>query len=412
MEKNSKTEVTALKKAYKPLGLYLHIPFCKSKCIYCDFYSLPHAEDQMDRYVSALCRQLAEVSRQTTAHEVDTIYFGGGTPSLLGAKRLKQMLKTIKKYYRIAQKPEITLEANPDSAGDWKTLRMLRRAGFNRLSLGVQSADDKQLQLLGRPHTFAQAQETVAAARKAKFKNISLDLIYGLPGQTMENWRDTLEKTAALSPEHLSCYGLKVEEGTPLWDRQSEFDFPDDDLQADLYLWTQTRLAELGYRQYEISNFAKPDYESRHNMKYWTLGEYAGFGPGAHSDLGDVRYAYVRDLDAYCTGVETQGDILSENERIPARERDLEYLMLGLRTARGIFKQEFEQQFRLRFGPVQAVLERFEKTGHAVLSDGRWRLTPEGFLISNQIIGQALEAVAEEKQRREDAVLRHDFRVV
>ena len=171
------------------------------------------------------------------------------------------------------------------------------------------------------------------------------------------------------------------------------------------------RLAQAGYEQYEISNFAKPGYESRHNLKYWTLGEYAGFGPGAHSDLGDVRYAYIRDLDAYCLGVEAQGDILSENERIPPRERDVEYLMLGLRLAKGVSRQEFEYRFRLPFGPVQAALERFERSGHAVLRSGRWHLTPEGFLLSNQIIGQCLEALAGEKLRREEAAARHDFRV-
>ena len=405
-------EVTAVKKKeYKPLGLYIHIPFCKSKCVYCDFYSLPNAEEGMDRYTAALCRQLAELAPRTQAHQVDTVYFGGGTPSYLGAKRLRQILKTVYKHYRLAKDAEITLEANPDSAGDWKNLRALRRAGFNRISLGVQSADDEQLKTLGRPHTFAQAQEAVAAARKAKIKNVSLDLIYGLPGQTMESWQDTVEKAAALGPEHLSCYGLKVEEGTPLWDMQGELALPDDDAQADMYLWTVERMGELGYRQYEISNFAKPDYESRHNLKYWTLGEYAGFGPGAHSDLGGVRYAYVRDLRAYCEGVETEGDILSENDRIPDRDRDIEYIMLGLRTSKGLSRKEFEYRFRLPFGPIQEVLERFAESGHAVLRGGRWRLTPEGFLVSNQIIGLCLEALAGEKVRREEAAARHDYRV-
>ena len=406
------TEVTPVKKKeYKPLGLYIHIPFCKSKCIYCDFYSLPQAEEHMDRYVSVLCRQLEEIAPQAAAHQADTVYFGGGTPSWLGEKRLRQVLKTVEKHYRLAKKPEITLECNPDSAGDWKVLRSLRRAGFNRLSLGVQSADDGQLKALRRPHTFAQAEEAVSAARKAGIRNLSLDLIYGLPGQTMESWKDTLEKAAALSPEHLSCYGLKVEEGTPLWEMQGALDLPDDDLQADMYLWTVERLGELGDGQYEISNFARPGYESRHNLKYWTLGEYAGFGPGAHSDLGDVRYAYIRDLAAYCGGVEGRGDILSENERIPQRERDIEYLMLGLRLTGGISRQEFEYRFRLPFTPIQAVLEEFEKSGHAALRGGRWGLTPEGFLLSNQIIGRCLEALAAEKLRREEAAARHDFRV-
>ena len=400
-----------MKKPVKPLGLYIHIPFCKSKCIYCDFYSLPRAEDRMDRYVSALCRQLAEIAQRTTAHTVDSVYLGGGTPSYLGEKRLRHILKTVKKHYHLSRDAEITLEANPDSAGDWRALRSLRRAGMNRLSLGVQSADDGLLRTLGRPHTFAQAEEAAAAARRARIRNLSLDLIYGLPGQDLTGWKDTLERAAALEPEHLSCYGLKVEEGTPLWDMQEKMDLPDDDAQADMYLWTVERLGALGYEQYEISNFARPGRASRHNMKYWTLCEYAGFGPGAHSDLGDVRYAYLRSLDTYCAGVEAGVSVLESNEHIPSRERDIEYVMLGLRLTQGISRQEFENRYRLPFAPIQSVLERFRATGHAALAGERWRLTPEGFLVSNQIIGQALEALAGEKLRREEANARHDYRV-
>ena len=400
-----------MKKPVKPLGLYIHIPFCKSKCIYCDFYSLPRAEDRMDRYVSALCRQLAEIAQRTTAHTVDSVYLGGGTPSYLGEKRLRRILKTVKKHYHLSRDAEITLEANPDSAGDWRALRSLRRAGMNRLSLGVQSADDGLLRALGRPHTFAQAEEAAAAARRARIRNLSLDLIYGLPGQNLAGWKDTLERAAALEPEHLSCYGLKVEEGTPLWDMQEKMDLPDDDAQADMYLWTVERLGALGYEQYEISNFARPGRASRHNMKYWTLCEYAGFGPGAHSDLGDVRYAYLPSLDTYCAGVEAGVSVLESSEHIPSRERDIEYVMLGLRLTQGISRQEFENRYRLPFAPIQSVLERFRATGHAALAGERWRLTPEGFLVSNQIIGQALEALAGEKLRREEANARHDYRV-
>ncbi len=400
-----------MKKPVKPLGLYIHIPFCKSKCIYCDFYSLPRAEDRMDRYVSALCRQLAEIAQRTTAHTVDSVYLGGGTPSYLGEKRLRHILKTVKKHYHLSRDAEITLEANPDSAGDWRALRSLRRAGMNRLSLGVQSADDGLLRTLGRPHTFAQAEEAAAAARRARIRNLSLDLIYGLPGQDLAGWKDTLERAAALEPEHLSCYGLKVEEGTPLWDMQEKLDLPDDDAQADMYLWTVERLGALGYEQYEISNFARPGRASRHNMKYWTLCEYAGFGPGAHSDLGDVRYAYLPSLDTYCAGVEAGVSVLESSEHIPSRERDIEYVMLGLRLTQGISRQEFENRYRLPFAPIQSVLERFRATGHAALAGERWRLTPEGFLVSNQIIGQALEALAGEKLRREEANARHDYRV-
>ena len=401
-----------MKKPDKPLGLYIHIPFCKSKCVYCDFYSLPNAEREMNRYTAALCRHLEETAPQAAAHLADSVYFGGGTPSYLGLRRLRKILKTVRKYYHIAHDAEITLEANPDSTGDWRKLRALRRAGINRISLGVQSADDKELQALGRPHTYAQAVDAVGAVRRAGIRNLSLDLIYGLPGQTLALWQRTLNCAAALEPEHISCYGLQVEEGTPLWDRRDQLDLPDGDAQADMYLWTVERLAQLGYEQYEISNFARPGFASRHNLKYWTLGEYAGFGPRAHSDLGDVRYAYVRDLDAYCRGIKSGGSILSESERIPPRERDLEYLMLGLRTARGIERREFENRFRLSFAPVQETLEKCAGPGYAVQSGGRWRLTPEGFLVSNQIIGQVLEALGQEKLRRRQAAANGDYRIV
>ena len=401
-----------MKQSAQTLGLYIHIPFCKSKCIYCDFYSLPSAEDQMDRYVAALCHHLVETAPQAASYTVDTVYFGGGTPSYLGVKRLRKLMKTILKHYHVARDAEVTLEANPDSLGDWRAVRALGRAGFNRLSLGVQSADDEELKAIGRIHTFAQVQQAVAAARKGKIKNLSLDLIYGLPGQTLEGWKKTLAAAAALEPEHLSCYGLKVEEGTPLWQRQEELELPDDDLQADMYLWTVEELERRGYEQYEISNFARPGFLSRHNMKYWTLEEYAGFGPGAHSDFGGVRYAFVRDLSAYCAGVESGGEILSESEAIDDRERDREYLMLGLRTAVGISRKVFENRCRMSFAPVEGVLERLESAGYTKRQgDDGWRLTPEGFLVSNQIIGQVLDALGEEKRRREEAAARGDYRV-
>ena len=286
----------------RPLGLYLHIPFCKAKCAYCDFYSLAHSEEKMDAYAAALTRHITEVAPQMQNHRVDTVYFGGGTPSYLGHKRLIALLKTIKKQCRVWDRAEITLEANPDSAGDWRALRALRRAGFNRISLGVQSSDDEELRRLGRVHTWQQVKDAVAACRKAGLDNISLDLIYGLPDQTMERWENTLADALVLAPRHISCYGLKLEEGTPLYARRDSLTLPDGDMQADMYLYAVELLGQNGYAQYEISNFAQPGYESRHNLKYWTLGEYAGFGPGAHSDFGGVRYGYTRDLDGHCPG--------------------------------------------------------------------------------------------------------------
>ena len=249
--------MTMAKQAH-PLGLYLHIPFCRSKCAYCDFYSLSGREDRMDAYTAALERHLIEVAPQAAQHSVDTVYFGGGTPSYLGEKRLVKLLKAVKKHYHVDPHAEITLEANPDSAGDWKALRALRRAGFNRISLGVQSTDDVCLRALGRIHTWQQVQEAVAACRRAKFPDVSLDLIYGLPGQTMEQWEKTLSDALTLQPEHLSCYGLKLEEGTPLYRQRDSLTLPDDEAQADMYLYAVEYLRQNGYEQYEISNFARP----------------------------------------------------------------------------------------------------------------------------------------------------------
>ena len=390
------------------LGLYIHIPFCKAKCAYCDFYSLAHSEEKMDAYMAALLRHLEEVAPRAAGMQVDTVYFGGGTPSYLGAARLCRILQTVLRRYDVARDAEITLEANPDSAGDWKELRRLRRAGFNRLSLGVQSTDDALLRRIGRIHTYEQVQQAVTAARKAKFTDLSLDLIYGLPGQTMEGWQRTLADAVALGPEHLSCYGLKLEEGTPLWQQRQTLTLPDDDAQADMYLYTVAALGEMGYEQYEISNFAKPGKASRHNLKYWRMEEYAGFGPGAHSDFGGVRYGYVRDIDSYIAG----RLVLSESETDSTLARDYEYVMLSLRTAAGIDRQTFEKRYRQRFQPMEALFEQYEKAGLASRTEGGWRLTPKGFLVSNSIIAALQEALAQQRAARQAAMAEGNFRIV
>ena len=392
----------------RPLGLYLHIPFCKSKCAYCDFYSLPHREEKMDAYVSALIRHLEEVAPQAEQHTVDTVYFGGGTPSYLGEKRLVKLLQTVKKRYHLAKDAEITLEANPDSAGDSKMLRHLRKAGFNRISLGVQTDDDELLREIGRIHTWEQVEAAVAAIRKAKFDNLSLDLIYGLPHQTLESWQSTLAHIVDLAPQHISCYGLKVEEGTPLYECRDSADLPDDEQQADMYLYTVEYLTRMGYGQYEISNFAKDGFASRHNLKYWTLGEYAGFGPGAHSDFGNVRYGYIRDLDRYIGGEL----VLSESETIGTLDRDMEYIMLSLRTTAGMDRRYFENRFRERFAPLEGKLSLYEKLDLAARTETGWCLTPKGFLVSNQIIGELQEVLSNEKARRLEAAAKGDYRIV
>lgn len=390
------------------LGLYIHIPFCKAKCAYCDFYSLAHSEEKMDAYMAALLRHLEEVAPRAAGMQVDTVYFGGGTPSYLGAARLCRILQTVLRRYDVTRDAEITLEANPDSAGDWKELRRLRRAGFNRLSLGVQSTDDALLRRIGRVHTYEQVQQAVKAARQAKFTNLSLDLIYGLPGQTMEDWQRTLADAVALGPEHLSCYGLKLEEGTPLWQQRQTLTLPDDDAQADMYLYTVAALGEMGYEQYEISNFAKPGKASRHNLKYWNMEEYAGFGPGAHSDFGGVRYGYVRDVDSYIAGKL----VLSESENDSTLARDYEYVMLSLRTAAGIDRQIFEKRYRQRFQPMETLFEQYEKAGLALPTGGGWRLTPKGFLVSNSIIAALQEALAQQRAARRAAMAEGNFRIV
>ena len=390
------------------LGIYIHIPFCRSKCDYCDFYSLAGRDDRMDQYQKALLSHIKETAPLAQDFPVDTIYIGGGTPSYYGAKRLKELLGVIRKLYKVEKDAEITVECNPDSV-DVKSLKILRKAGVNRLSMGMQSANACELERIHRIHTPQQVNEAATAARKAGFTNLSLDLIYGLPGQTMDSWKATVEHALSLIPQHLSCYGLKVEEGTPLAARVAQGEvLPDDDQQADLYLWTVGRLERAGYPQYEISNFAKPGFASRHNLRYWLTQPYIGFGPGAHSDFGGRRYSFIRDLDAYIQGVLQGGDIIDESEIIPKRERCGEYLMLRLRTVQGINEQEYRSTYFMDFAPLQARLEQFRAQGWAEQTDGRWHFTPKGFLLSNQLIGDLLER--QEQAHWEDLVSRprHD----
>ena len=372
----------------RALGIYIHVPFCKQKCVYCDFYSLPHQEEQMDAYAAALRSQLFETD--FSGFQADTIYFGGGTPSYLGPRRLTALLEAVSAACPIASGAEITFEANPDSAADAGDLSVLRRAGFNRISLGMQSADDGELRAIGRVHTMAQVRSAVEAVRKAGFDNLSLDLIYGLPGQDLSRWRKNLAAAVALNPEHLSCYGLKAEPGTPLYARRDAL--PGDEAQAEMYLETVDFLEGRGWQQYEISNFAKPGRESRHNLNYWALGEYAGFGPGAHSDFRGVRYAWARDFEAFLRG----DRILSETQRMTPRDRAAEWLMLSLRLTQGLDPDIWETRFGRPFAPFLPFLERCAAAGYALREGSRWHLTPQGFLVSNQIIGELLDNLQKE----------------
>ena len=373
------------------LGLYLHIPFCRSKCDYCDFYSLAGHDDCMDDYQKALLRHLAETAPRAKKQVVNSVYIGGGTPTWYGEKRLLELLLAVKKRFDLSRDVEITVEANPDSV-DAGLLRRLRRAGVNRLSLGMQSACDGELAVVHRPHTFAQTEKAVKAARSARIKNLNLDLIYGLPGQTDESWRNSVEKALAMEPEHLSCYGLTVEEGTPLARRVEEGEsLPDDDQQAERYLWTVARLAQAGYEQYEVSNFSKAGCQSRHNLKYWMGRPYIGIGAAAHSDFGGCRYSFVRDVQGYIRGVLSDEPVLDEMSEIPQRERGSEYLMLRLRTTHGIEEWEYRREHYMNFDPIAARLAEYEQKGWAVRTGRRWHFTPEGFLLSNRLIGELLE---------------------
>ncbi len=375
------------RKRKTPLGIYIHVPFCRSKCQYCDFYSVTNKDGKlMDGYLDAVCAHIKESGRLAPNHVVDTVYFGGGTPSHFGADGLCTILSSIRRHFDVSADAEITFEANPESVNP-RLLRRLRSEGFNRVSLGIQCDDDEILDKIGRPHDYAQAVNAVELIRKAGFRNLSVDLIYGLPGQTRAGWEKTLRHVLELQPEHISCYGLKVEEGTPLARYQELMNLPDDDAQADMYLAAVEIVRSKGYRQYEISNFAKRNHESRHNLKYWTGGEYLGFGPNASSDFAGKRFTMVRDLRGYIDGILEGGQVIGELNEIPPRERAGEYIMTRLRTNLGIAAEEYERQYLLPFAPLEAALEKCRDRGHAAKNeDGHWRLTPEGCLISNAII--------------------------
>ena len=374
-----------------PLGIYIHVPFCRSKCQYCDFYSLTGKKDcDFDGYLEAICAHIKEAGPQTPNHIVDTIYFGGGTPSFLGAEGMAAILTAIRKSFDVSPAAEITFEANPDSVTD-RLLRRLRSEGFNRVSLGIQCDNDDILKKLGRPHTYEEAVQAVKKIRKHRFRNLSVDLMYGLPSQRLQDWEKTLRNVLRLKPEHISCYGLKVEEGTPLYECKDFYNLADEDTQADMYLKAVEVLNEFGYRQYEISNFCKKGHVSRHNLKYWTGGEYLGFGPDASSDFGGSRFSIVRDLQAYIDGIATGGTVLRELQEISPRERAGEYLMMRLRTASGIDPEKYEKKYLLPFAPLEKVLLDCKERGLALKTyDGRWHLTPEGFLLSNTIISDLL----------------------
>ncbi|MGI6180524.1 MAG: radical SAM family heme chaperone HemW [Agathobaculum sp.] len=368
----------------KPLGLYIHIPFCVSKCGYCDFYSVTD-EGLKKSYVSALLTHIREYGRLCSGYTVDTVYVGGGTPTCLGPKYLGRILQEVRSKFPLADDAEITVECNPEST-DKKVLDAMKKHGVNRLSFGVQSAHDEELRAIGRIHTFAQAQQAVALAREKGFANISLDLMYGLPGQTQQMFLDSVEQCLLLEPQHLSCYGLKLEPTTKMG-RENPV-LPDDDEQADTYLAMCGLLRDNGYEHYEISNFAKPGFRSRHNLKYWDLSEYLGLGPGAHSFMNGRRFAFARDIKAYIGGE----DILRDEEEVPTFQRQGEYLMVRLRTSDGVDFLDLEKRYNIDSTPYEEAFRSLMGQELVAHRGTRWYLTEKGFLVSNSIINTVVEA--------------------
>ena len=358
-----------------PFGIYLHIPYCKAKCRYCDFYSHPGERGVPDAYVDALLRELHRFAPDAPLRP-DTLYFGGGTPSLLDPADAARLIAAAQPL----PGAEITLEANPETVTE-DSLQAFREAGVNRISFGVQSARDSQLKTLGRPHTAKQARAAFAAARRAGFENISGDIMLALPHYTQAEFDETLELIEDGGAAHISAYLLKIEPDSA-FGRTPPEGLPTSDEAADFYLYAVEQLEHHGYRQYEISNFCRPGRASRHNSRYWTLAEYLGFGPGAHSDFGGERFALARDLDAYLAG----HTVYSECSAPSARERETERVMLALRTTRGVAADTLPEAAR-------RILRNCEAHGLAHLSGGFYALTPRGFLVSNAILVDLLETM-------------------
>lgn len=365
-------------------GVYLHIPFCRSRCSYCDFATEVYKSPQIvESYVSAL---LKEIEFFTDSKVVaDTIYFGGGTPSLLAPAQLEKILEIIYKNFSVAAGAEITMEMNPATVTE-ETLRAYKNLGVNRASFGAQTFDDAELRRLGRRHTAADVRATIELLRAANYTNVSFDLIAGLPGQTLEDWERNLDEALKLQPEHLSLYLLEIHEATPLAEqiRRGRQPLPDEELAAAMYELMLEKTALKNYRQYEISNFCQPNYESRHNSKYWTLSPVFGFGCSAHSFDGTRRrYANERDTAEYVSLIERENSAIVHEEEIDAAS---EFIFLGLRLTRGVDLIEYERRFGIRLTEKYAEdLRRLESLDLIEFADRRLRLTTRGFLFSNEV---------------------------
>ncbi len=387
----------------RSLSLYVHVPFCETKCPYCDFNTYAGIEHMMPGYVDALAAEIERWGEALGQPAVTTIFLGGGTPSYLPAHGLAAVLEAVRRAFEVEPGAEATMEANPgDLRGDAPA--SLARLGLNRLSVGVQSLDDGLLSLLGRRHTAQDVQDAFRAVRRAGFDNVNLDLMYGLPHQSMAQWRATLDGVLALSPEHLSLYCLTLEDGTPMEQqvRLGALPEPDADLAADMYLLAEDALEREGYRHYEISNWAMPGLESRHNLTYWRNGAYLGVGPGAHSYLGRWRFhniasprEYVRRMAAAqpegapaCLSAEAIGGfpVVGDVERVDDAAEMAETMMMGLRLDDGVSEAAFESRFGRRLDTVYGEpLAELTALGLLERDDGVVRLTARGRLLGNEV---------------------------
>ncbi len=371
-----------------PAGVYLHIPFCKSRCSYCDFATdVWRSGEAVERYVDAMVNEIHRVGvtgALTDVRATDTIYFGGGTPSLLMPSQVEKLIASIHLKFEISSVAEITMEMNPATVTP-DTLAAYRELGVNRASFGVQTFNDRDLKLLARGHDANDARNTFAMLRDVGFDNISFDLIAGLPGQTLDDWQSNLDEAVAMQPEHLSLYLLEIHEGTPLAEQLRTYrrPMPDEDVAAEMYELMIDRLTEAGYEQYEISNFAEPGFESRHNTKYWRLDPVFGFGVSAHSFDGTQRYANERDPAKYVSMIENGGSSEVMRETIDTAS---EFIFLGLRLNEGVDLGEFQTRFDVSLTD-QYGNEIGELTTDGLIeqSDQKLRLTRKGMLFSNEV---------------------------
>ena len=371
----------------KRLGLYLHIPFCVRKCAYCDFYSGAQSGETRARYVDALCRHLAAVAPRASAYAVDTVYLGGGTPTLLKCEEIARILDTVRAHFRVEADAEITAECNPVTNAEG-LMEGLRTAGVNRLSIGLQSAHEAELKLLGRPHGYGEFLATYRAARAAGFDNISVDLMFGIPSQTAESFEGTVEAVIGLAPEHISAYGLRIEEGTPFDRMRSSLALPSEDAEAEMAELVARRLRAAGYEHYEISNYARDGKRSRHNMRYWLGEDYLGFGPGAHSYFEGVRFETAPDLGGYLEKVDAEAfDALRQSlQPIEGRERMDEHVMLRMRLFEGLDLADFSYRYGTSFEDVYGDVSHLVAGGFLARTDTRLAFTERGMRVSNAIL--------------------------